>query len=263
MTDNHHPIIEVRDITVLRNDLVVLDSVSLDVHRGEFTAIVGPNGSGKTTLIKAILGLVKPDRGTIRVFGVPVSQLGEHRSNIGYVPQIFDIDLNFPITVFEAVLMGTYGRIGVGRRPKPEHRAAAIAALEKVGVADLKDRSLARLSSGQRQRVFIARALANTPDLLVLDEPTTGVDVASTGNLYSLLRQLKNEGVTIVLVSHDIGVVAAYIDTIACLNVSMVAHCRPDEAVCKEALTEMYGCHVAYLHHGDAPHIVVEDHQDA
>lgn len=263
MTDTNDPIIEIRDVTILRNDLVVLDSVSLNVHRGEFTAIVGPNGSGKTTLIKAILGLIKPDRGSISVFGVPVSHLGELRSRIGYVPQIFDIDLNFPITVFEAVLMGTYGRIGVGRRPKPEHHAAALAAIEKVGVADLKDRSLARLSSGQRQRVFIARALANTPDLLVLDEPTTGVDVASTGNLYSLLQELKNEGVTIVLVSHDIGVVAAYIDTIACLNVSLVAHCRPDEAVCTQALTEMYGCHVAFLHHGESPHIVVEDHQDA
>lgn len=255
--------IEVRDVTILRNDLVVLDSVSLDVQRGEFTAIVGPNGSGKTTLIKAILGLIKPDRGTISVFGTPVDRLGEQKSKVGYVPQIFDIDLNFPITVFETVLMGTYGRIGVGRRPRPEDRAAAMAALEKVGVVDLKDRSLARLSGGQRQRVFIARALANSPELLVLDEPTTGVDVATTGSLYSLLRLLKEEGVTIVLVSHDIGVVAAYIDTIACLNVSLVAHCRPGEEVCTQALADMYGGHVAFLHHGESPHIVVEDHQDA
>lgn len=260
---NNSPVIEVKDVTILRNDLVVLESITLSVSRGEFTAIVGPNGSGKTTLIKAVLGLVRPDRGEISVFGVPVANLGEQRSKIGYVPQIFDIDLNFPITVFETVLMGTYGRIGVGRRPKPEHREAAMAALEKVGVADLKDRSLARLSGGQRQRVFIARALANNPELLVLDEPTTGVDVATTGSLYSLLRQLKTEGVTIVLVSHDIGVVAEYIDTIACLNVSLVAHCRPDEAVCTQALAEMYGCHVAFLHHGEAPHIVVEDHKDA
>lgn len=257
------PVIEVRDVTVLREDLVVLESVSLTVSRGEFTAIVGPNGSGKTTLVKAILGITKPDRGDILVFGVPVSQLREQRSKIGYVPQIFDIDLNFPITVFETVLMGTYGRIGIGRRPGPDDRAAVMAALEKVGVADLRDRPLARLSGGQRQRVFIARALANSPELLVLDEPTTGVDVATTGSLYSLLRELKTEGVTIVLVSHDIGVVAAYIDTLACLNVSLVAHCRPDEAVCTEALAEMYGCHAAFLHHGEAPHIVVEDHGDA
>jgi ABC-type Mn2+/Zn2+ transport system ATPase subunit len=261
--DGNPPVIEVKDVTVLREELVVLDSVSLTVSKGEFTAIVGPNGSGKTTLIKAVLGLVKPDRGEILVFGVPANKLGEQRSKIGYVPQIFDIDLNFPITVFETVLMGTYGRIGIGRRPKQEDREAAMAALEKVGVADLKDRSLARLSGGQRQRVFIARALADCPELLVLDEPTTGVDVATTGSLYSLLRQLKNEGVTIVLVSHDIGVVAAYIDTIACLNSSLVAHCKPDEAVCTQALTEMYGGHAAFLHHGESPHIVVEEHLDA
>lgn len=263
MIDGNPPIIEIKNVTILRNELCVLDSISLTVSKGEFTAIVGPNGSGKTTLIKAVLGLIQPDRGEILVFGVPVNQLGERRSEIGYVPQIFEIDLNFPITAFETVLMGTYGRIGIGRRPKQADRDAAMAALEKVGVGDLKDRPLARLSGGQRQRVFVARALANCPELLVLDEPTTGVDVATTGSLYALLRQLKNEGVTIVLVSHDIGVVAAYIDTIACLNVSLVAHCRPDEAVCTQALTEMYGGHAAFLHHGDAPHIVVEEHLDA
>jgi zinc transport system ATP-binding protein len=250
------PAIEVRDVTVFRDELLVLDSVSLTVNRGEFTAVVGPNGSGKTTLVRTILGLIEPDRGSIRVFGRPVSQLGERRSKIGYVPQIFDIDMTFPITVFETALMGTYGRIGVGRRPSESDRAAAMGAL------DLAQRPIARLSGGQRQRAFIARALANDPDLLVLDEPTTGVDVTTTGSLYSLLRELKGEGVTIVLVSHDIGVVADYIDTVACLNTALVAHCRPDEAVCTQALTEMYGCHVAFLHHGEAPHIVVEEHPD-
>lgn len=260
MIDNSAPVIEVSELTILRNELLVLESVSLAVNRGEFTAIVGPNGSGKTTLIKVILGLVRPDRGVVRVFGLPVDQLGDARSRIGYVPQIFDIDLSFPITVFEAVLMGTYGRIGIGRRPKLQDREAAMRALEKVGVADLRDRPIARLSSGQRQRVFIARALANNPELLVLDEPTTGVDVATTGSLYTLLSQLKQDEVTIVLVSHDIGVVAAFVDTVACLNTSLVAHCRPDEAACTAALTNMYGSHAAFLQHGDAPHIMVEDH---
>ncbi len=263
MIDSAETLIEIKDVTILRHGLTVLDSVSLTVSRGEFTAIVGPNGSGKSTLVRAMLGLIKPDRGKIRVFGVPVDQLHEQRSKIGYVPQIFDIDINFPVSVFEIVLMGRYGRIGVGRRTRQDDRDAAMAALEKVGIGDLKDRSLARLSGGQRQRVFIARALANRPELLVLDEPTTGVDVTATGNLYSLLRTLKKEGVTIVLVSHDIGVVASYIDTIACLNVSLVAHCKPDEEVCSNALCEMYGSHAAFFHHSDTPHIVVEDHPDA
>lgn len=257
------PVIEVKDLTVYRNNMVVLESVSLNVGKGEFTAVVGPNGSGKTTLIRSIVGLVKPDGGEIRIFGVPVDQLGDKRTKIGYVPQIFNIDLSFPVTVFETVLMGTYGRIGVGRRPRAEDRAAAMAALEKVHIADLKDRSLARLSGGQRQRVFIARALANSPELLLLDEPTTGVDIAITGSLYALLKQLKAEGVTILLVSHDIGVVADYIDRIACLNVSLVAHCRPNEAKCTQALAQMYGRHMAFFHHGEAPHIVVEEHEDA
>ncbi len=248
------------DVSVLRDDLVVLDSVSLTVHEGEFTAIIGPNGAGKTTLLRVILGLVEPSRGTVEVFGVPPRDLGARRAKIGYVPQILTIDLNFPVTVFEAVLMGTYGRVGVGRTPREQDRNAAAAALEKVGIADLRDRPIARLSSGQRQRTFIAGALVNAPELLVLDEATTGVDAETTGNLYTLLKDLKDDGVTIVMVSHDIGVVAAYLDTLACLNKSLVAHGRPDEVASSDALRDMYGCNVAFLHHGDAPHIVVEDH---
>jgi len=157
--------------------------------------------------------------------------------------------------------MGMYGKIGVGRRPRQEDRDAATAALEKVGIVDLKDRPIARLSGGQRQRAFIARALANKPSLILLDEPTTGVDIATTGSLYSLLRELKNDGVTVILVTHDVGVVASYIDTLACLNRSLVAHCRPGEVECSAAISHMYGCDVAYLHHGEAPHIVVEGHE--
>jgi len=259
LNDSEH-VIEVSGVTVTHNGMVVLDNVSLTVDKGEFAAIIGPNGAGKTTLVKAVLGLVEPDSGSITLFGRPQTALGPMRAKIGYVPQIFAIDLSFPVTVFETVLMGTYGRVGVGRRPRPEDRAAALAAIEKVGIADLKDRPIRRLSSGQRQRAFIARALANSPELLVLDEPMTGVDVATTGSLYTLLRELKAEGVTIVLVSHDVGVVANYVDRLACLNRSLVAHCRPDEVECMNAVQSMYGCEVAYLHHGAAPHIVLEEH---
>lgn len=253
------PIIEVEDVTVMRHDMLVLDHVSLSVRAGTFTAILGPNGAGKTTLLKAIVGLVKPDSGQVRVMGVPVERLGAARAKLGYVPQVLTIDLSFPITVFDMVLMGMYGRIGVGKRATPADRDATLAALEKVGIADLKDRPIRRLSGGQRQRAFIARALANDPDLLMLDEPTTGVDIATTGSLYTLLRDLRTEGKTIVLVSHDIGVVAAYVDSVACLNRSLVAHCRPGDLQCSSALRDMYGCGIALLHHG-TPHILVEDH---
>lgn len=260
MTDNHEHVIEVVDITARHGQMIALDHVTMTVDKGAFTAVIGPNGAGKTTLIKVILGLVEPESGSVRVFGRPVHELGRLRSRIGYVPQIFAVDLEFPVTVMEAVLMGTYGRVGAGRRTSAADRGAALAALERVAIANLADRPIARLSSGQRQRVFIARALVNKPDLLLLDEPTTGVDVETTGNLYSLLRALKTEGVTVVLVSHDIGVVANYVDNLACLNKTLVAHCRPGEEACNSAIASMYGCDVAYLHHGKAPHIVVEDH---
>jgi ABC-type Mn2+/Zn2+ transport system ATPase subunit len=256
------PIVEINDVVVRHNEMIVLDHVSLAVHRGEFVAVIGPNGAGKTTLLKVILGLVEPDSGQVRVFGRPPRKLGAARSRIGYVPQIPSVDLSFPVTVFEVVLMGTYGRVGVGRRPGIAEYDAARAALDRVGIGELADRPIGRLSSGQRQRAFIARALANDPELLMLDEPTTGVDIAATGSLYTLLRGLKDDGVTILLVSHDIGVVASYVDGVVCLNRSLVAHCRPDEMECTEALRAMYGCDVAYLHHGESPHIVVEEHRE-
>lgn len=254
-------IVELSHVTVSYNGVVVLDDVSLTVNKGDFIAVIGPNGAGKTTLLKVILGLIKPDSGKVLVFGQPSQMLGLERAKIGYVPQIAAIDLRFPITVFEAVLMGTYGQLGVGKRPRETHRQAALAALERVGIADLAQRPIGRLSAGQRQRVFIARALVNNPELLLLDEPTTGVDAATTTSFYTLLRQLKEQGMTIMLVTHDIGVVATYVDSVACLNRSLFAHCRPDEIQCTEALRAMYGCDVAYLHHGEAPHIVVEEHK--
>ena len=137
------PVIQVSDVTIVQNGIVVLDSVSLTVERGHFTALIGPNGAGKTTLVKAILGLIKPDRGHIEVLGRPAQRLGADRARIGYVPQIFNIDLNFPITVFETVLMGTYGKIGIGKRPGEGELAAASAAIEKVGITDLQSRPLA------------------------------------------------------------------------------------------------------------------------
>ena len=253
-------IIDMKDVTVTQGGARILESVTLTVDQGEFAAVLGPNGAGKTTLLRVVLGLIMPDSGSVTVFGKPPSKLGSMRAKIGYVPQIHSIDLSFPVTVFQTALMGTYGRAGLGRRPTSADKAAAAAALQKVGIQDLAERPIARLSGGQRQRVFIARALVNNPELLMLDEPTTGVDAAASGSLYTLLRELKDGGVTVVLVSHDVSVVAAYLDTVACLNHTLVAHGRPEEVAGSKALRQMYGCDVAYFHHGQAPHIVVEDH---
>ncbi len=261
MNDQGAPVVGLHNVTVRHGGVVVLEDVNLAVNRTDFVAIIGPNGAGKTTLLKVILGLVAPSSGEVLVFGKPPNELGSERAKIGYVPQITSIDLRFPISVFEAVLMGTYGRLGVGARPTKAEREAAHRALDRVGAADLAGKPIGRLSAGQRQRVFIARALVDDPELLLLDEPTTGVDTAAAAGFYTLLRQLKQDGLTIILVSHDIGVVASYVDSVACLNRFLFAHCRPDEIQCTEALRAMYGCDVAYLHHGEAPHIVVEEHK--
>lgn len=260
MPEQDHAIL-INNVTVMIGDIVALDDISLTIEKGEFTAVVGPNGGGKTTLIRTILGLQQPTTGSVCVFGQDPRKTNT-TSPIGYVPQLVNVDLSYPVSVFDVVLMGVFGLVGVGRRVKRQHLKMADEAIEKVGLSDLKRRPIGRLSGGQRQRAFIARALACRPELLILDEPTTGVDPTTSLNLYSLLRELNSRGVTIMLVSHDIGVTATYVDKIVCLNRSLVAHGRPEEAITHHNLAAMYGCDVAYLHHGKAPHVVVEEHDD-
>jgi ABC-type Mn2+/Zn2+ transport system ATPase subunit len=164
-------IVELEHVTVCYQDLVALEDVSLQVAPGEFVALIGPNGSGKTTLVKTILGLVTPSAGTVRLFGRAPEQINGGWQRVGYVPQIAHIDLRFPIRVFDVVLMGRYGKVGLIRRPGPGDRQAARRALERVAIADLARRPIGRLSGGQRQRALVARALATKPKLLLLCGP--------------------------------------------------------------------------------------------
>jgi len=256
-TQSGPPIIDLDHVHVAFQDMPVLDDVTLQVRAGASLAIIGPNGAGKTTLLQVILGLVRPSSGKVRVFGKPPWELGRERCRVGYVPQVMSVDLSFPVSAREVVLMGRFGRIGLGRSPSRGDRAAALLAMERVGIADLADRPLARLSGGQRQRVFLARALANEPELLLLDEPTTGVDVASSESLYELLRLLYSGGMTMLLVSHDVGVVASYVEGVVCINRKLVAHGRPEEVLGSEQLSQMYGCAAMFFHHGNVPHLVV------
>jgi zinc transport system ATP-binding protein len=253
-----HPIIELEHVTVTFQELLALDDVSLTVPSGSFLAVIGPNGAGKTTLLQVILGLVRPASGKVRIFGKEPAGLGSERSRIGYVPQVMSVDLNFPVSVREVVLMGRYGRIGLLRSPTAADRGAALQAMKRVGIADLADRPIRRLSGGQRQRAFLARALANEPDLLLLDEPTTGVDAASSESLYELLRMLHADGITMMVVSHDVGVVASYVEGVVCINRRLVVHGRPEEVLGSDELATMYGCDAVFFHHGHAPHLVVE-----
>jgi ABC-type Mn2+/Zn2+ transport system ATPase subunit len=253
-------VIELEHVAVRYQDLVALEDVTFRVEGGEFVALIGPNGSGKTTLVKTILGLVRPASGAVRLFGKPPEQLNGEWKRVGYVPQIAQIDARFPIRVLDVVLMGRYGRLGLIRRPGSEDREAARRALEQVGMADLAGRPIGRLSGGQRQRVLVARALASEPELLLLDEPTTGVDVGTTEGLFDLLNVLHHQGITILVVSHDVGVVAQHVDQVACINRRLVAHGRPEEVLSGEVLECMYGPQAALVGHGELPHIVVQQH---
>jgi len=257
VTETQTPMVELKGVTVAYGRLRVLEDVDLTVPAGAFLAIIGPNGAGKTTLVRTILGLVKPLSGTVRVFGRPPQALGALRRQIGYVPQMHTVDLRFPVRARDVVMMGRYARLGLFRRPGRADHQAVQRAMARVGVADLADRPLGDLSGGQRQRVFLARALATEPRLLVLDEPTAGVDVQTSNSLYELLRDFQQEGITVIMVSHDVGVVSQYVDGVACVNRRLVAHGRPEVVLTEDTLAEMYGCQAVFFHHGHAPHMVV------
>ena len=253
------PAVEMQGVEVRLQGRVVLQEVSLRIEQGSFWALLGPNGAGKTTLLRVILGLVRPTRGTVRVFGCEPWRLGPLRRAIGYVPQFYRVDWHFPVRAKDVVMMGRYGVLGLFRRPGPEDWRLVHQALARVGIAHLADRPLRALSGGERQRVFLARALVTQPRLLLLDEPTAAVDVAASQTLYELLRQLHREGMTVVMVSHDVGVVAQFVDSVACLNRRLVAHGRPEAVLTSDTLDEMYGCEAVFFHHlpGATPHLVV------
>ena len=242
-----------KNIGFAYNGTDVLRGVTLTVQNGEFLAVIGPNGGGKTTLLKIILGMLKPSGGEIRVLGKdPVLA----RPQIGYVPQRSAYDRQFPITVRDTVLMGRLGRGRSGRVFSDEDRHEAVQALAAVGMEAYQDRQIGRLSEGQRQRVFVARALASKPRLLLMDEPTASVDTAMQAGIYELLCQIK-QNLTIVMVTHDIGVIASYVDKIACLSGEMFYH--DSKEIDEKDLEKMYGCPVELIAHG-VPHRVIREH---
>ena len=251
------PIIEVKNVSFSYPPLEVLEDVNLTVKKGEFLAIIGPNGGGKTTLLKIILGLLKPPKGEIYIAGKRIEELGKWRNKIGYVPQTAQIDYTFPITVEEFVMTGRFGLIGLGKRPRPYDWKMVQKALKEVKMENWSKKQIGELSGGQRQKILIARSLASEPEILILDEPTTAVDPQSSESFYELLLRLHEQEITIITVSHDVGVVAQYADSIACLNQRLIKHDRPEEVIREGVLEEMYGREAAFFHHGIIPHIVV------
>jgi zinc transport system ATP-binding protein len=243
---------ELRHVTVSLSGNVVLEDVCLDIEAGDYMAILGPNGSGKTTLLKVLLGLIEPDQGEVRVFGGPPRRA---RDRIGYVPQHSRFDLSFPIRVVDVVLMGRLGHDRLGR-PNARDRAAALSALERVEMQGIGRRPIGTLSGGQLQRVLIARALVQEPELLLLDEPTSSLDERVGHSVWELFEELSQE-MTVVVVTHDIGAISRWVRSVACLNRVLHHHGTPE--LTPEILEATYGCPVDLLAHGH-PHRVLDAH---
>ena len=218
-------IIQIDDVSYRYEKEKVLDGISLSIPKGAFLAIVGPNGSGKSTLLKMMLGLLKVQSGTIRLFGTPIQQFKE-RDRIGYVSQKANsFNTGFPATVQEVVMSGLTKKVGLFRFPGKAEQQKVKKALEAVDMLNFSKRNIGELSGGQQQRVFIARALVSDPELLILDEPTVGVDAANELQFYKIVERLNKElGITLILVTHDIEAVADKVTHVACLNKHLHFH---------------------------------------
>ena len=250
------PIIEVRDLWFSFNSIPVLKEVNLTVRPGNFIALLGPNGGGKTTLLKLMLGLLIPDRGSIKIFGeLP----GKSSHRIGYMPQHLHFNQSFPISVLDVVLMGKL-RPGRGwSRYSHQDRMAAEKALKQMEMWDFRNRRAGELSGGQVQRVFIARALVDEPEVLFLDEPTASVDSKHQTDLFDILKEL-NKTVTIIVVSHDVGIVSSHVKSVACVNQQVFHH--DDSEITQEMVEMAYQCcPVDLVAHG-MPHRVLQEHED-
>jgi zinc transport system ATP-binding protein len=243
------PIFDIKNLSFVVKDQTILSNISLEIFRSEYIAIIGPNGGGKTTLIRMLLGLEKPTSGEVKIYGKKLSNFKEWHK-IGYVPQrASHVDASFPATVLDIVKMGrTSQRSMFGAFSELDNQLVNDAML-KMDIVDLKDKMIGTLSGGQRQRAMIARALASKPEILILDEPNTGVDAVSQKKFYALLRELnKKEGITIVFITHDIGVIADDIARLFTINQKAVICNNPKQTLSCEEMSELYGIDAHLLH---------------
>ncbi len=251
-------VVEITGLSYAYNSAPVLEHVDVRIDPLDFVSVVGPNGGGKTTLLKLIIGLLKPKRGAIRVFGRPPD---EARRRIGYVSQQFNFDMLFPIRVIDVVLMGRLtGSMRSGHYTRAD-REAADRALEEGDLTEFRYRHFSELSGGQRQRVLIARALATEPDLLLLDEPTAHVDMHAQEELLDFLHQL-NARLAIIMVTHDVAFVSSHVKSVLCVNRTVVKH--PPQEITGEMISNLYGGYVRYIRHDhiDEPHHGEDRHHE-
>lgn len=247
-------IIEIDKVSFSYDKKDVLENVTLQIPNGAFLGLVGPNGSGKSTLTKIILGLLKPRTGNVKLFGTPIEQFKDW-SRIGYVSQkASSFNTGFPATVLEVVMSGLTSKVGLFHFLTKEHKRKALDAIDSVGMTEFRNRNIGELSGGQQQRVFIARALVSDPDLLILDEPTVGVDVKNVETFYGMLATLnKNKNITLFMITHDIGTITEHATQVACLNKTLHFHGDPNQFthLDDQELSSFYGHQV---------HVITHDH---
>ena len=222
--------IEIRNLTVAYGENIALENLNLDVEVGSLMALVGPNGAGKSTLIKTILKFLKQITGEIKI----------NAKTLAYVPQRNSVDWDFPTTLFDVVEMGCYGRVGLFKRVSKEEKQKVLKAIEQVGMLDFKDRQISELSGGQQQRAFIARALVQEADIYLMDEPFQGVDSTTEKSIVDILKKLKSEGKTLIVVHHDLQTVPTYFETVTFINKSVIASGKIKEVFTQENIDMTY-----------------------
>lgn len=237
MTIDRGHAIEVQNLTVSYQARPALLDVSVAIERDQLVGVIGPNGAGKSTFIKAILGFVKPDIGSVRINGQNVQKV---KGQVAYVPQRGAVDWDFPITVAEVALMGRYQKIPWYKTPSKKDRLAAMEALEMVRMAEFAERQIGELSGGQQQRVFLARALSQGSDILLLDEPFAGVDAATERAILDVLERAKKVGKTLVVVHHDLSTAAEYFDKLILIKQRLYAYGSPQVVLQEDLLSRVY-----------------------
>ncbi len=247
-TTEKRSVVALREVSCGYEGQSVFRNLNLDLPEGVFTGLVGPSGSGKTTLLRTIMGLVTPTAGQVIVNGSAL-RAGRRPIGIGYVPQLETVDWNFPVTVEQVVLMGRIRSMSMLPWPSRADRQALQGLLERLGLQELAHKHIRELSGGQQQRVFLARALISNPKLLLLDEPTSGVDVKTRNEVLALLTELNKQGIAIVLTTHDLNSVAAYLPQVVCINGAVIAQGTPDEVFKPEILSRTYSADLDVVRH--------------
>lgn len=256
MTDTkktNKKIFELASVYAAYQEKIVLEDISLKVYQNDFIGIIGPNGSGKTTLLKIILGLIPPRKGDLRFYLNGSQKISKH---LGYLPQFNIFDENFPINVYQVTLSGLLSKVNIFRRFTARDKEKAEQIMKKMDISHLKQKSINELSGGEKQRVFLSRALISEPEILLLDEPSTFVDTNFNRSFYEILKELNKE-MTILLVSHDLGMISSYVKSIACVNRRIYYH--DSNEITQELLNE-YRCPIDLITHGHVPHRVLKNH---